>query len=122
LQQINNESRNNLNPLNIKSDKPESRTSVIQSTTPIVVFNPQETYFYRLENETAQSILEKRKPDNIKRLLDSFLTPKPLVDRIKEEEKYGNTGDQFVGIGRLIINGYENLSSFLNSVAEVSAL
>jgi len=120
LQQINSESRNNLNPLIIKSDKPESRTSVIQSTTPIV--NPQETYFYRLENETAQSILEKRKPDNIRRLLDSFLTPKPLVDRIKDEEKYGNMGDQFIGIGRIIINGYENFSNFLNNVAEVSAL
>ena len=56
------------------------------------------------------------------RLLDTFLTPKPLVDRIKDEQKYGNRGDKFNGIERAFINGYENFSNFLNNLMEVSTL
>ncbi|XP_011068835.1 PREDICTED: uncharacterized protein LOC105154807 [Acromyrmex echinatior] len=106
----------NLDPSIVKSDKPQSRSSIlpIQNTTPIVLFQPQE--IIRLENETAQAILEKRKLDNIRQLLDTFLTPKPLVDRIKDEQKYGNSGDKFIGIGRTFINGYENFSNFLNNL------
>lgn len=126
MQQINNEFRNNLDPLIIKSDKLHSRRSVIsippaQSTTPIILFPaiPRETV--RLENETAQAILEKRQPDNIRQFLYNMLTPRPLVDRIKEEEKYGNMGDKFMGVGRAFINGYESFSNFLNKVVDVSA-
>ncbi|KAL0134423.1 hypothetical protein PUN28_001304 [Cardiocondyla obscurior] len=113
-QQINNEFRNNLDPL-IKSEKSQSRRSILsipasQSTTPIVLFAPMSRETVRLENETAQAILEKRKPDNI---LSRFLTPKPLVDRIREEEKYGNTG-KYPSFSRAVVNGYENLSNFLN--------
>ncbi|XP_011702730.1 PREDICTED: uncharacterized protein LOC105458641 isoform X3 [Wasmannia auropunctata] len=117
--QISNEFRNNLDPLIIKSDKPQSRRSIspVQSTTPIILFSTTSRK-YRLENETAQAILERRKPDNILRL---FLMPKPLVDRIKNEEKYGNTGDKFSGIGRAFINGYENFSNFLNAVVDAPA-
>ncbi|EGI69130.1 hypothetical protein G5I_02107 [Acromyrmex echinatior] len=113
-EQINSEF--NLDPSIVKSDKPQSRSSIlpIQNTTPIVLFQPQE--IIRLENETAQAILEKRKLDNIRQLLDTFLTPKPLVDRIKDEQKYGNSGDKFIGIGRTFINGYENFSNFLNNL------
>ncbi|KAL0134424.1 hypothetical protein PUN28_001304 [Cardiocondyla obscurior] len=113
-EQINNEFRNNLDPL-IKSEKSQSRRSILsipasQSTTPIVLFAPMSRETVRLENETAQAILEKRKPDNI---LSRFLTPKPLVDRIREEEKYGNTG-KYPSFSRAVVNGYENLSNFLN--------
>lgn len=122
MQQINNEFRNSLDPLITKSDNLQSRRSILslQSTTPIVLFPaiPRETV--RLENETAQGILEKRQPDNIKQVLNTFLTPKPLVDRIKDEEKYGNTGDKFIGIGRAIVNGYENFSNLLNILTDVS--
>ncbi|XP_012053998.1 PREDICTED: uncharacterized protein LOC105617026 [Atta cephalotes] len=119
-EQINSEFRNSLNPSIIKSDKPQSRRSIlpIQNTTPIVLFQPIPQETIRLENETAQAILEKRKPDNIMRLLDTFLTSKPLVDRIKNEQKYGNKGDKFNGIGRAFINGYENFSNFLNNLVE----
>ncbi|KYQ49421.1 hypothetical protein ALC60_11527 [Trachymyrmex zeteki] len=117
---INSEFRSDLDPSIVKSDKPQSRTSIqpIQDTTSIVLFQPIPQEGIRLENETAQGILEKRKPDNIRRLLDSFLTPKPLIDRIKDEEKYGNRGDKFIGIGRVFINGFENFSNFLNNLVE----
>ncbi|KYN35389.1 hypothetical protein ALC56_10224, partial [Trachymyrmex septentrionalis] len=116
-EQINSEFRSSLNP-SIKFDKPQNRRSIlpIQNTTPIVLFQPTSQEIFRLENETAQAILEKPKPDNIRRLLDTFLTPKPLVDRIKDEEKYGNRGDKFIGIGRAFIDGYENFSNFLNNL------
>lgn len=106
----------------IKSDQSQSRRSVapVQSTTPIILFPPIRRDTVRLENETAQGILEKRKPDTVRQILNSFLTPKPLVDRIRNEEKYGNTGDKFIGIGRAFINGYENLSNFLNMLTDVS--
>ncbi|XP_036148897.1 uncharacterized protein LOC105837304 isoform X5 [Monomorium pharaonis] len=117
---INNEFRNNFDQLIIKSDKLQSRRSIppIRSTTPIILFPPMEQETIRLENETAQAILERRKPDNIRQLLNRFLTPKPLVDRIKEEEKYGNTGDKFTGVEKAVINGYENFSNFLNLLTD----
>lgn len=92
----------------------------MQSTTPRILFYPVERATARLENETAQAILERPKPDNVIQALNSFLTPRPIVDRIKEEEKYGNNGDQFSGIGRTIVNAYENFSNFLNRVVDVS--
>lgn len=118
---INNEFQS-LDPLIIKSDlnQSQSRRSISpsQSTTPTVLFPPISRETYRLENETAQAILEKRKPDTITQILNSFLTPKPLVDRIRDEEKYGNNGDKFIGIGRAFVNGYENLSNFLNTLTD----
>lgn len=125
MQQINNEFRNNLDPLITKSDTLQSRRSIqsippLQSTTPIVLFPPIPRETVRLENETAQGFLEKRPPDNIRQVLNTFLTPKPLVDRIKNEEKYGNTGDKFIGIGRAIVNGFENFSNLLNVLTDVS--
>lgn len=124
LQQINNEFRNNLDALINKSDKPQNRRSIppLQSTTPTVLFSPTSRDTARLENETSQAILERRQPDTIRQVLNSFLTPKPLVDRIKDQEKYDNTGDKFSGIGRAIVNGYESFSNFLNRLTDVSAL
>ncbi|XP_011638878.1 uncharacterized protein LOC105428322 isoform X2 [Pogonomyrmex barbatus] len=116
-QQINSEFRNNTDSL--KSNKSQSRRSILIpiSTTPrSVFFPPQETV--RLENETAQGILERRKPDNIRQILDSVLTPKPLLDRTKEEEKYGNSGDKFIGVGRGIINFYEYFSNLANNILD----
>ncbi|XP_039302563.1 uncharacterized protein LOC105201043 isoform X1 [Solenopsis invicta] len=119
-EQINNEFRNNFDSLIAKSDKPQSRRSLqpTQSTTSMGLFRPIYRETIRLENETAQGILERRKPDTVRQLLDSFLTPKPLVDRIKEEEKYGNTGDRFIGIGKAVVGGYENFSNFLNALVD----
>ncbi|XP_011638876.1 uncharacterized protein LOC105428322 isoform X1 [Pogonomyrmex barbatus] len=116
-EQINSEFRNNTDSL--KSNKSQSRRSILIpiSTTPrSVFFPPQETV--RLENETAQGILERRKPDNIRQILDSVLTPKPLLDRTKEEEKYGNSGDKFIGVGRGIINFYEYFSNLANNILD----
>ncbi|KAL6265568.1 hypothetical protein P5V15_002364 [Pogonomyrmex californicus] len=116
-EQINSEFRNNTDSL--KSNKSQSRRSILIpiSTTPRPVFFPsQETV--RLENETAQGILERRKPDTIRQILDSVLTPKPLLDRTKEEEKYGNSGDKFIGVGRGIINFYEYLSNLANNILD----
>lgn len=92
----------------------------IRTTTPIVLFRPEQRETVRLENDTAQAILEIRKPDNVRQTLSSFLNPTPIVDGIKEKEKYGNTGDRFIGFGRAIVIAYENLSNFLNTVVDVS--
>ncbi|XP_077278339.1 uncharacterized protein LOC143906263 isoform X1 [Temnothorax americanus] len=119
-EKINNKFQNSLDPLITESDKPQSRRSIpsVQSTTPINLFRVTSRETVRLENETGQAILEKRKPDTIIQVLNGFLTPKPLVDRIRDEEKYGNMGDKFIGIGRGLINGFENLSNFLNFLTE----
>lgn len=128
FQRINNEFQS-FDPLIIKSDlnQSQSRRSISssQSTTPIVLFpsiSQQTNRKYRLENETAQGILERRRPGTVTQVLNSFLTSKPLVDRIRDEEKYGNTGDKFNGIGRAFINGYDNFSNFLNILTDVSEL
>ena len=74
----------------------------------------------RLESETGQGILEKPKQNPVGGLLENFLRPTPIVDGIKEEQKYGNNGDKFIGIGRALVNGFEGLSNFLNAVVDVS--
>ncbi|XP_059045824.1 uncharacterized protein LOC131841525 [Achroia grisella] len=57
--------------------------------------------------------------DNLHHIVAGILQPKPLVDTIQEEEKYGNTGDKFYGTGRAIVSGAEGVSNFVNSVIEV---
>lgn len=75
----------------------------------------------RLETEAGQALLEKPKSQNpVSSFLESVLKPKPIVDSISEEEKYGNNGDKFIGVGRALVNGFEGLSNFLNAVVEVS--
>ena len=74
----------------------------------------------RLENESEQAILEKKKTNPISSLLESITKPKPIVDNIREEEKYGNNGDKFIGVGRALVNGFEGLSNFLNAIVDVS--
>ncbi|XP_043500792.1 uncharacterized protein LOC122523202 [Polistes fuscatus] len=66
-----------------------------------------------LENESEQSLAEKTLTLPFNDLFINFFNPTPLVDRIKEEEKYGNTGSN--AIGRTLVNGYESFSNFLNS-------
>ena len=93
----------------------------IVSSAPFEKFltpNTRETV--RLESETAQGILEKPLPNPIGRFLESYLRPTPLVDKIREEDKYGNNGDKFIGIGRALVGGFEGLSNFLNAVVDVS--
>jgi len=73
-----------------------------------------------LTNESDQGILERPKPDNIRQILDILLRPTPIVDGIKEEQKYGNMGDRFIEVTKVFVNGYENFSNFLNSIIDVS--
>uniref|UniRef100_A0A1B0GB26 Secreted protein n=1 Tax=Glossina morsitans morsitans TaxID=37546 RepID=A0A1B0GB26_GLOMM len=53
---------------------------------------------------------QKKLIDNSERL--------PILDTIKESDKYGNNGDKFDGISRTIVNGYEAFSNFLNTLIE----
>lgn len=68
-----------------------------------------------LENQADQSLTEKTVYAPFSEFLAKIFMPTPLVDRIKEEEKYGNTGDKFLGIGRALVNGYESFSNLLNT-------
>lgn len=120
LQQLTSGSRSDLGSP-IKSDEPDqSRRSLtsVQSTTPVVSFVSGKDSVH-LENENKQAILERRQPDNIRQILDGLLRPTPIVDGIKEEQKYGNPGDRF-GFGRAFINSYESFSNFLNAIVDVS--
>ena len=86
---------------------------------PVTNIRPSSRETVRLENETAQSLLEKPISKPIASILESILSPTPLVDGVKEEEKYGNSGDKFIGIGRTLVNGFETFSNFLNAVVDV---
>lgn len=48
--------------------------------------------------------------------------PKPILDTIREEDKYGNTGDRLSFIGRGVVAGFEGFSNILNKVLDVSYL
>ncbi|XP_043527877.1 uncharacterized protein LOC122538134 isoform X2 [Frieseomelitta varia] len=85
---------------------------------PVTNIRPNSRETVRLENETAQSFLEKPISKPVASILESILSPTPLVDGVKEEEKYGNSGDKFIGIGRTLVNGFETFSNFLNAVVD----
>ncbi|KAM3968932.1 uncharacterized protein ACR2FA_002284 [Aphomia sociella] len=57
--------------------------------------------------------------ENLHNIVAGILQPKPLVDTIEEEEKYGNMGDKFYGTGRAVVSGAEGVSNFVNSIIEV---
>ncbi|XP_014369921.2 uncharacterized protein LOC106719944 [Papilio machaon] len=57
--------------------------------------------------------------ENVQNVAAGIFQPKPIVDTIKEEEKYGNNGDKFYSAGRAIVSGAENVSNFVNTVLEV---
>ena len=45
-----------------------------------------------------------------------------MVDTIREEEKYGNTGDKFNRFGRAVVNGVEKMTNLVNSALNVRSL
>ncbi|XP_023945508.1 uncharacterized protein LOC112051179 [Bicyclus anynana] len=57
--------------------------------------------------------------ENVQNAVAGIFQPQPIVDTIKEEEKYGNSGDKFRDTGRAIVNGAEGISNFVNSILEV---
>ncbi|XP_029667309.1 uncharacterized protein LOC115237990 isoform X2 [Formica exsecta] len=119
VEQLTSETQNNVEPVVIMVEKPNQSRRSVQSTTPIVLFHPMTRESVRLENETEQAILERRKPDNIRQALNNIVTPTPIVDGIKEEEKYGNTGDTFIGFGRVFVKGFENLANTLSAIINI---
>ncbi|KAI4501378.1 hypothetical protein M0802_003751 [Mischocyttarus mexicanus] len=77
------------------------------------ITNSRETV--HLENESEQSLAEKTLGLPFNDLLINFFNPTPLVDQIKEEEKYGNTADKTNNIGRSFINGFTSFNNLINS-------
>lgn len=53
-------------------------------------------------------------------MASSEFQPKPIVDTIHEEEKYGNHGDKFYAAGKAIVGGAEGVSNIVNTVLEVN--
>jgi hypothetical protein len=48
------------------------------------------------------------------------LQPQPILDTIREEEKYGNDGEGLGQVGRSFVGGVAKLTNFLSSTADVS--
>ncbi|XP_072931100.1 uncharacterized protein [Epargyreus clarus] len=57
--------------------------------------------------------------ENVQGVVAGLFQPQPIVDTIKEEEKYGNDGDKFYSTGRALIGGATTVSNFVNSILEV---
>ncbi|CAF4745017.1 unnamed protein product [Pieris macdunnoughi] len=57
--------------------------------------------------------------EGVQHVAAGILQPKPIVDTIREEEKYGNTGDKFYNTGRAIVGGAERISNFINSLIAI---
>lgn len=92
----------------------------MEKITPTV---PSTDNLIRLENEREQGLFQGPLiPTYIKEGLYNALTPKPLVDRIREEEKYGNTGAKFDGIERAFVNGYTGFSQGLVALLDAIPL
>ncbi|XP_011315377.1 uncharacterized protein [Fopius arisanus] len=104
----------------VKRSTIESHSGSPVKTSPISDFFPPKTRENaRLENEGGQSLFELPKKTSIQKLLLSMFTPTPLLDRTTEEEKYGNSGERFNDVGRALVNGFEALSNFINTVVDL---
>nr|XP_033337394.1 uncharacterized protein LOC117226794 isoform X2 [Megalopta genalis] len=98
----------------------DTRRSLNSITNPPVIetkSNSPDTV--TLYTDGGQGILERPITKPFMGMLEAIFRPKALVDNIKEHEKYGNTGDRFIGIGRALVNGLEGFSNFVNSVIEL---
>lgn len=51
--------------------------------------------------------------------LDYNLQPKPLIDGIKEAEKYGNEGNPLLAINKFTVGAIATGSQLLNKVVDV---
>ncbi|XP_045478923.1 uncharacterized protein LOC123683954 [Harmonia axyridis] len=71
-----------------------------------------------LEQETLLSQVDS-KYTNLQQAVANIYNPKPVVDTISEEDKYGNDGEKFKSVGRVLVNGYESFSNFLNALFEI---
>lgn len=58
--------------------------------------------------------------DKTQDIFSKFISAEPIVDNIREEDKYGNSGDKFLPIGKLIVDGFEAFSNLLNKFIDVS--
>ncbi|XP_015124726.1 uncharacterized protein LOC107046584 [Diachasma alloeum] len=104
----------------VKRSTIEAFSGTPVKTSPISDFFPPKTReTVRLETEAGQSLFEIKKKTPVQDLLQAMFAPKPLLDRTTEEEKYGNSGDKFSGVGRALVNGFEALSNFLNSAVDL---
>ncbi|KAK0096825.1 hypothetical protein PV326_004225 [Microctonus aethiopoides] len=105
-----------------KQEQQQQKRSALEITTvPAVqttsfegIIPPITRETVRLESETGQSILEAPKPKILQDLLRNSPTPKPVVDRTKEEDKYGNEG----GAGRGIVKGIDGISNLINNLVD----
>ncbi|XP_044729580.1 uncharacterized protein LOC123292931 [Chrysoperla carnea] len=86
----------------------------------VSVFNgpPTKIEYAAQENE---SIFSKKDSfyTGLHEALANIFQYKPIVDTIKEEDKYGNDGEKFRSIGKFVVGKAEGLSNFLNKAAEV---
>ncbi|XP_076276435.1 uncharacterized protein LOC143207161 isoform X2 [Lasioglossum baleicum] len=107
--------------LSAKSDASNnSRRSLELTTNPPIIETAQNSRdTVKLYTEGGQGLLERPITKPFMEMLEAFFKPTPLVDNIKEREKYGNNGDKFIGIGRALVSSLEGFSNFLNSVIEV---
>lgn len=58
--------------------------------------------------------------DKSQDFLAKFISAEPIVDNIREEDKYGNSGDKFLPIGKFLVDGFEAFSNLLNKFIDVS--
>ncbi|XP_076236448.1 uncharacterized protein LOC143180539 isoform X2 [Calliopsis andreniformis] len=86
---------------------------------PVTNTRPNSRETVRLESEVGQALLERPVSKPFMGILESIFRPTPIVDGIKEQEKYGNSGDRFIGIGRALVSGFEGFSNFLNAVVDL---
>ncbi|XP_035785721.1 uncharacterized protein LOC118463331 [Anopheles albimanus] len=56
------------------------------------------------------------KYDGLQQKVKSFFDAEPLIDNIRESDKYGNTGDQFYFITKPLVETTAKVNMFINSV------
>ncbi|PSN40079.1 hypothetical protein C0J52_18247 [Blattella germanica] len=52
-------------------------------------------------------------------LFVDVLQPKPIVDNIREEDKYGNNGGKLDVVGRGIVTGVEKVTTLISSAVDI---
>ncbi|XP_059609605.1 uncharacterized protein LOC132256978 [Phlebotomus argentipes] len=57
--------------------------------------------------------------DGLHQKFGSLTNAQPIVDNLREEDKYGNSGDKFYPVGRKVVDGFESFSNIINKFFEV---
>ncbi|GBP94326.1 hypothetical protein EVAR_25764_1 [Eumeta japonica] len=103
--------------LTIRASQPQGVSAIVNAGSLFALpVTTQDEAALETEGIPSQGLSVK---ENLQHFVAGIFQPKPLVDIIREDEKYGNHGDKFYSAGRAFVGGVAGVSNLVNSVLEI---